>query len=132
MSRVFFPSFERVCVQCGERWVQRDGQPPRDYCTTSCRNEAERQTQAARGAVPVEPPLPVRTFTRQVRAHVHTITCAWCHAVVTLEQYPGPAPRYCSPVCKTAAAREGAAERMRRMRARRQQLAQGVTQSEIS
>jgi hypothetical protein len=132
MPRESFPALDRVCVQCGEPWVQRDGQPPRAYCTTSCRNEAERQARAVRGELRAEPPPPVRTFTRQVRAQQHTITCAWCEQVVTLEQYPGPAPRYCSPLCKTAAAREGAAERMRRMRARRQQVSQGVTQSEMS
>jgi hypothetical protein len=132
MPRASFPAVDRVCLQCGGAWVQRDGQPPRDYCTTSCRNEAERQARAAQGepAARLEPPA--RFYTRRVRAKEYTITCAWCQEVVTVEQYPGPAPRYCSPLCKTAAAREGAAERMRRMRARRQQVSPNVTQLEIS
>jgi uncharacterized CHY-type Zn-finger protein len=67
----------------------------------------------------VEPPL--RIYTRHVHAQEHTITCGWCRAVVTVEQYPGPKPRYCSPTCRAEAVRDGAAERMRKMRARRQQ-----------
>ena len=132
MPRESFPVFDRVCVQCGEAWKQRDGRPARAYCTTSCWNEAERQARAARGELPAAVPAPARTFTRQVRAQQHTITCAWCQAVVTLEQYPGPVPRYCSPLCKAEVAREGAAGRMRRMRARRQQVPAIVTGSEIS
>lgn len=126
------PAVPRICQQCGEAWVQRDGKAPRAYCTTSCRNEAERQgaSTAALPQVPDEPPVPI--YTRRVRAQQHTITCAWCQQVATLEQYPGPVPRYCSEACRTEAARERAAARMRRMRARRQQEAQAVTLSESS
>ena len=120
MPKQSFPAIPRICLQCGAAWVQCDGKPPRDYCTTSCRNEAERQ---ARGEQPEQPAPteepPVRYYTRRVRAQVQTITCAWCHEVVTVEHYPGPAPRYCSDACRAAVAREGAAARMRRMRARR-------------
>jgi hypothetical protein len=122
------PAVPRVCLQCGVAWVQRDGRPPRDYCTTSCRNEAERQARVARGelAAPLPEP-PVRFYTRRVRAKEYTITCGWCREVVTLEQYPGPRPRYCSLTCRAEAARAGAAERMRQMRARRRQQSGAVT-----
>jgi hypothetical protein len=120
MARTLFPAVPRICRHCGGAWIQADGRPPREYCTTSCRQEAERQ---ARGVAPALPeavdPEPPRVYTRRVRAKAYTITCRWCGTVVTLEQYPGPAPRYCDPVCREAAAREAAAERMRRMRARR-------------
>jgi hypothetical protein len=119
MARRIMLEVPRVCLHCGVAWVQRDGQAPRDYCTTSCRNEAERR---ARGVVADgADALPPRTYIRHVRAQTHTITCLWCGNVVTLEQYPGPAPRYCSPACRAEATREGAAARMRRMRARRQE-----------
>ena len=130
MPRPPVPALTRVCLQCGTTWIQRHRQPPRDYCTTSCRNQAERQARAQGAAVPALPdPPPVRLFTRQVRAREYTITCAWCGEVATLEQYPGARPRYCSPACRTAAEREGAAERMRQLRARRQQPAAPVTES---
>ena len=129
MPRQPVPALTRVCLHCGTTWIQRDGRPPRDYCTTSCRNEAERQAQD--DTVPALPdPPPARTFLRQVRARAYTITCAWCGEEATLEQYPGARPRYCSPACRSAAAREGAAERMRRMRARRQQATAAVTETE--
>jgi hypothetical protein len=132
MARRSFPEIPRVCLQCGLAWVQRDGGPPRDYCTTTCRQEAER---AARGvSQPVSEPAsepPVRVYVRRVRGKAYTITCAWCGDVATVEQYPGPAPRYCGPACRAEAAREGAAARMRRMRERRQQ-APIVTRAPIS
>jgi hypothetical protein len=120
MARKTFPAVPRVCRHCGSAWIQADGQPPREYCTTSCRQEAERQARGLAVEPPeaVEPPPP-RVYTRRVRARTYTITCGWCGEVVTLEQYPGPAPRYCDPTCRAAAAREAAAARMRRMRARR-------------
>jgi len=123
------PAVPRVCQGCGVAWVQRDGKEPRVYCSTSCRNEAERRAGGAAEASPAAPE--VRYATRRVRAQEHTIICGWCRAVVTVEQYPGPAPRYCSDECRRAVARETAAERMRRMRARRQQEAT-VTTSESS
>jgi hypothetical protein len=133
MARQSFPEVPRVCLQCGAAWMQRDGKPPRDYCTTSCRNEAERQVRSRPAVGPSTPAeVPVRTYLRRVRAQVHTITCGWCGEVVTVEQYPGPAPRYCSPACRAEAAREGAAARMRRMRARHQEQARPVTHPEIS
>jgi len=120
MARKSFPAITRVCRQCGVTWIQTDGQAPREYCTTSCRQEAERRARglAVEPVAALAPPLP-RVYTRCVRAKTYTITCGWCGEVVTLEQYPGPAPRYCDPTCREAAAREAAAERMRRMRARR-------------
>jgi hypothetical protein len=132
MPRQPLPAISRICQQCGEAWEQKDGKAPRAYCSTTCRNEAERQ--AAGPAVDRAAPasVPVRSYTRRVRAQEHTITCAWCHQVATLEQYPGPAPRYCSDLCRAEAARESAAVRMRRMRARRQQVARAVTGSESS
>jgi hypothetical protein len=123
------PAVPRVCTGCGVAWLQRDGKEPRSYCSTSCRNEAERRAGGAPVAIPAAPE--VRYLTRRVRAQEHTITCGWCRAVVTVEHYPGPAPRYCSDACRSAVARETAAERMRRMRARRQQEAD-VTRSESS
>jgi hypothetical protein len=133
MARQLEPAFPRVCRQCGAAWIQRDAGPPREYCTTSCRQEAERQ---ARGVSPAIPDTaiesPPRSYVRRVRAHVHTITCAWRGAVVTVEQYPGPPPRYCGPVCRAEVAREGAAARMRQMRARRKMSAESVTGTEIS
>jgi hypothetical protein len=42
-------------------------------------------------------PLPMRT--RRVRARAVTITCRWCQQLVTLAQFPGPAPRYCGAAC---------------------------------
>ena len=131
MARQSFPEVPRVCQQCGVGWVQRDGGPPRDYCTTSCRNEATRQARSG-GTEPAEAAVdpPVRLYTRSVRAKAYTITCLWCGDVVSVEQYPGPAPRYCGPDCRAEAAREGAAARMRRMRARRAQ-ARTVTTSPI-
>jgi hypothetical protein len=130
MPRQPIPALSRVCLHCGATWIQRDGRPPRDYCTTSCRNEAERQAHSPPGAASAEPEAPPeRLFTRRVRARQYTITCARCGEVATLEQYPGARPRYCNPGCRAAAAREGAAERMRRMRAR-QQAATPVTRSE--
>jgi hypothetical protein len=133
MARQSIPEVPRVCLQCGAAWVQRDGKPPRDYCTTSCRNEAERQARnEPTMAASATGDRPERTYLRRVRAQVHTITCGWCGEVVTVEQYPGPAPRYCSPACRAEAAREGAAARMRRMRARHQEQAHAVTTSKIS
>jgi hypothetical protein len=121
------PAEPRVCAGCGMAWVQRDGKEPRSYCSTSCRNEAERRA-GVRPPVSLPPTVPeVRYVTRRVRAQEHTITCGWCRAVVSVEQYPGPAPRYCSDECRRAVARETAAERMRRMRARRQQEATVTT-----
>jgi hypothetical protein len=131
MARQPVPAVPRVCRQCGVAWVQRDGGPPREYCTTSCRQEAERHARGTAEEVPVPASKPpVRTYLRQVRAQEHTITCGWCGEVVTVEQYPGPPPRYCSPTCRAEAAREGAATRMRRMRARQQQST-SVTSTEI-
>jgi len=132
MARRMVPEVPRVCLHCGTAWVQRDGQAPRDYCTTSCRNEAERQARGIpdnEAGVEAEPPT--RTYVRHVRAQTHTITCLWCGEVVSVEQYPGPAPRYCGPTCRAEAARESAAVRMRRMRARRQETA-GVTTTQLS
>lgn len=122
MARRILPEVPRVCVQCGVVWVQRDGQVPRDYCTTSCRNEAERQARGtpADAAAELEDLPAPRTYVRRVQAQTYTILCVWCGEVATLEQYPGPVPRYCSPACRAEAAREGAAARMRRMRVRRQ------------
>lgn len=119
MARRTFPAVTRVCRQCGGTWIQADGQTPREYCTTSCRQEAERQARSrtVQPSETLEPPPP-RVYTRRVRAKTYTITCGRCGEVVTLEQYPGPAPRYCDP-CREAAAREAAAARMHRMRARR-------------
>lgn len=122
------PAVPCVCAGCGVTWLQRDGKEPRSYCSTSCRNEAERRADGA-PEISIAAAPEVRYRTRRVRAQEHTITCGWCRAVVTVEQYPGPAPRYCSDECRTAVARETAAERMRRMRARRQQEAT-VTKSE--
>jgi len=133
MPQASVPAFDRVCLHCGGAWVQRDGLSPRAYCTTSCQHAAERQVRAAQGeAVAVVLDPPPRYYTRQVRAKTYAITCAWCQEVATVEQYPGPAPRYCGPACKAAAARAGAAERMRRMRARQQQSSQDVTPTELS
>lgn len=133
MARQPIPAIPRVCRQCGEAWVQQDGGLPREYCSTSCRNEAERQASGVpAAAVPAVADPPVRTYVRRVRAHEYTITCGWCGALVTVEQYPGPAPRYCSPACRAEVARDGAATRMRRMRARRQQQAAIVTTTETS
>jgi hypothetical protein len=133
MSKQRCPALRRVCQHCGVAWVQDDGRPPRDYCSTSCRNEAERQARPASEEHAAAVPDPQAHFyTRRVRAKQYTITCAWCQEVVTVEQYPGPPPRYCSPLCRTAAAREGAAERMRRMRARRQHASTTVTGSQLS
>jgi ferredoxin len=132
MARRIFPEVPRVCLQCGAAWLQGDGKAPRDYCTTSCRNEADRQAHGKQ-TPEVDAPTdrPVRTYLRRVRAKAYTSTCAWCGAAADVEQYPGPPPRYCSPECRTEAAREGAAARMRRMRARRQQ-APSVTSTQIS
>jgi hypothetical protein len=127
-----FPALPRVCQHCGAAWVQDDGRPPRDYCSTSCRNQAERQAQSAPEGHAAAAPEPQASFyTRRVRAKQYTITCAWCREVVTVEQYPGPPPRYCSSLCRTAAARDGAAERMRRLRARQQHAAPSVTESQL-
>ena len=124
MVRRILPEVPRVCLQCGAGWVQRDGQAPRDYCTTSCRNAAERQAQGTSADTAAvlddREERSARTYVRRVQAQTLTITCVWCGEVATLEQYPGPAPRYCSPACRAEASREGAAARMRRMRARRQ------------
>jgi hypothetical protein len=133
MARQSLPAIPRVCQQCGLAWTQQDGKAPRAYCSTSCRNEAERQAagtdNAARAA---SADAPVRVYTRRVRAQRHTILGAWCQQEATLEQYPGPVPRYCSAVCRAEAARESAAMRMRRMRARRRLAASAVTTTESS
>ena len=131
MARRSLSEIPRVCLRCGLAWVQCDGGPPRDYCSTSCRQEAERAARGVEQTVPdatSEPP--VRVYVRRVRGKEYTITCAWCGEVVTVEQYPGPAPRYCDALCRAEAAREGAAARMRRMRERRQ-AAPVVTRSPI-
>jgi hypothetical protein len=128
MARRSVPELPRVCGQCGRAWVQRDGQAPRDFCSTTCWQEAAGRPQ--RAAAPEA--VPVRTWTRVIRAQEHTITCTWCGALVTVEQYPGPAPRYCSPACRQEAARDGAATRMRRMRERRRQEAVPVTDTKLS
>ena len=122
MARKSFLDVPRICLRCGVAWLQRDGGPLRDYCTTSCRNEAERKARDEAAVVFDEPPAPARVYVRRVRGKAYTITCAWCGEEATIEQYPGPAPRYCSVACRAEAAREGAAARMRRMRERRQQL----------
>jgi hypothetical protein len=132
MPRHSLPALPRVCQQCGEAWLQQDGKAPRDYCSTSCRNEAERRAAGPDAAQRPPADVPVRVYTRRVRAQQHTISCAWCHQVATLEQYPGPVPRYCGDICRAEAARASAAIRMRRMRARRQQEAAAVTGSESS
>lgn len=105
---------ERRCQQCGAPWLQTDGKAPRDYCTTSCRQEAAGQRLSV---APDNLPLP--SHVRVVRARVITITCHWCQEQVALEQFPGPVPRYCSPLCRQAAASAAAAGRMQRMRERR-------------
>jgi hypothetical protein len=110
---------ERVCQQCGATWLQTDGKPPRDYCSTTCRQEATGQQPRAASE---DPPLPTRV--RVVRARLVAITCQWCRDQVVLEQFPGPTPRYCSALCRQAAARDGAAARMQRLRERRR-AAQG-------
>ena len=130
MARQRFPEVPRVCLQCGVAWVQCDGKALRDYCSTSCCNEAERQARGVVQTVPEDVLEPKRVYVRRVRGKEYTITCAWCGEVVTVEQYPGPAPRYSDALCRAEAAREGAAARMRRMRERRQ-AAPVVTRSPI-
>lgn len=123
MPRRRYPEHPRVCAHCGEHWTQYDDKPPRTYCSTTCRQAAE-GPPATTGPVPPLPEivvLPVQT--RHVRARLVTLTCAWCRAVAEVEHFPGPRPRYCSPFCREEAQRDGAAERMRRMRERRQQAA---------
>ena len=68
MARRSCPEVPRVCLQCGVAWVQRDGRPPRDYCTTSCRNEAERQARGGAQILP-EPDTapPVHVYVRRVQ-----------------------------------------------------------------
>jgi hypothetical protein len=111
---------ERVCQQCGATWLQTDGKAPRDYCTTSCRQEA---TGPRPSVAPVDPPLPTRV--RVVRARLIWITCHWCREQVELAQFPAPLPRYCSLFCRQAAEREAAAARMQRMRERRRTAPEG-------
>jgi hypothetical protein len=113
------PGEPRVCRHCGLSWLQQDGKAPREYCTTTCRQAAE-GPRAPLVAVPAAPTP--RTWQRVVQARVVTIVCAWCGTQATLEQYPGPTPRYCDPLCRQEAERWASAERMRRMRDRRRTL----------
>jgi hypothetical protein len=124
MPRRRFPALARICAHCGLHWVQQDGKPPRPYCSTTCRQAAEGRPLRSADP-PAEPALPVRT--RRVRARLITITCAWCGETTELAQLPGPRPRYCGPDCRAAAAREHAAERMRRFRTRHAHPTRAVT-----
>jgi hypothetical protein len=127
MARPRYPESPRVCAQCGAHWTQRDGQAPRAYCTTTCRQDAEGRSFPV---VPVEPEVPVLpTRIRRVQARLVTLTCAWCQTVAEVEQFPGPLPRYCSDDCRQEAQRTGAAERMRRLRQRRLQAVLVVARS---
>jgi hypothetical protein len=117
MARSRYPEVPRVCAQCGVHWTQCDGQPPRAYCTTTCRQEAEGRPFPI---VPVAAQVPVLpTRIRRVQAQLVTLTCAWCQTVVEVEHFPGPLPRFCSQDCRDEAQRAGAAARMRRLRQRR-------------
>jgi hypothetical protein len=116
MPRARYPHEPRTCAYCGGHWTQTDGQPPRSYCTTTCRQAAEGRPAPSTPALP-DPPLPISV--RRVQARPVILTCAWCHTVVELEQFPGPLPRYCSPDCRREASRAGTATRMRRLRRRR-------------
>jgi hypothetical protein len=117
MARVRYPEEPRICAQCGTHWTQCDGKPPRPYCTTTCRQDAEGRPFPI---VPAEPEvLVLPTRIRRVRARLVTLTCTWCQTVAEVEQFPGPLPRYCSDECREEAQRAGAAERMRRLRQRR-------------
>jgi len=107
----------RICANCGRHWLQQDGKPPRTYCCTTCRQETEGLPAGALRAAVDVPRVP--TQIRRIRAQVVTLTCAWCHRLAEVEHFPGPLPRYCSDGCRTEAQRDGAAERMRRLRQRR-------------
>ena len=117
MPRARHPAQERICAHCGEHWTQTDGQPPRPYCTTTCRRAAEGYPAPDPADWPSPAPLP--TSVRRVQARLVTLTCAWCQTVAEVEHFPGPLPRYCSPACRLEATRAGTARRMERLRARR-------------
>jgi len=124
MARHRYPEIPRVCAQCGAHWTQCDGQAPRAYCTTTCRQDAEGRS------VPFVPEVSVLpTRIRRVQARLVTLTCAWCQTVAEVEQFPGPLPRYCSDLCRQEAQRTAAADRMRRMRQRRLQAVLAVAVS---
>src|SRR5713101_7979769 len=119
MPRVRYPEEPRVCRQCGAEWTQRDGKPARPYCTVTCRQEAEGFRSRADELVPEPPRAPTRT--RVLTARSVLLTCVWCQTTTEVWAFPGPTPRYCGPDCRTAADRDGATDRMRRLRQRRQQ-----------
>jgi len=130
MARPHYPEVPRVCVQCGAHWTQRDGAPPRPYCTTTCRQEAEGRPSHTLSAEPEVPVLPTRIH--RIQAHLVTLTCAWCQTVAEVEHFPGPLPRFCSQDCRDEAQRAGAAARMRRLRQRRLQAVAGVPIARIT
>ncbi len=117
MARQRPPQEPRICATCGRHWLQNDGKPPRRYCSTTCRQEKEGLPSGALRPADDVPAVP--TQCRRVQAQVVTLTCSWCHTIAEVEHFPGPLPRYCSDACRTEAHRDGAAERMRRLRQRR-------------
>ena len=119
MVRSRYPEVPRVCTQCGVHWTQCDGQSPRAYCTTTCRQEAEGRFSRYQPDEPTAPVLPTRI--RRIQARLVTLTCAWCQTIAEVEHVPGPLPRYCSQDCRDEAQRAGAAARMHRLRQRRLQ-----------
>jgi len=58
-------------------------------------------------------------YLRTIKKTAVAVTCLVCGADVRREGYPGPRVRYCRDPCRAEAARQSAAARMRRMRARR-------------
>ena len=129
MARQRYPEVPRVCATCGLAWLQRDGKPPRTYCSTTCAQEAPDYPFRTQ---PVAPEIPVlSTRIRRVHARLVTLKCAWCLAVAEVEQFPGPLPRYCSDACREDAQRFRAAKRMRRMRLRRLQAAWAAAPSSM-
>ena len=129
MARLRYPEVPRVCAQCGAHWTQRDGAPPRPYCTTTCRQEAEGRPARALPAEPEVPVLPTRI--RRIQAQLVTLTCAWCQTTAEVEHFPGPLSRFCSQDCRDEAQRAGAAARMRRLRQRRLQSIAAVPVAQI-
>ena len=130
MARSRYPEVPRVCAQCGAHWTQRDGAPPRPYCTTTCRQEAEGRPARPLLAEPETPVLPTRI--RRIQAQLVTLTCAWCQTTAEVEHFPGPLPRFCSQDCRDEAQRAGAAARMRRLRQRRLQSITVVPVAQIT
>ena len=130
MARSRYPQVPRVCAQCGVHWTQCDGQLPRAYCTTTCRQEAEGRSACALPAEPEAPALPTRIH--RIQAQLVTLTCAWCQTTAEVEHFPGPLPRFCSQDCRDEAQRAGAAARMRRLRQRRLQSITVVPVAQIT